>query len=197
VSGHPVADAIAAARRGELIVFPTDTVYGIATRPDDGAATGRLFEAKRRPRGLTLPVLAATPDAARRLALFDDRADRLALALWPGAVTLVLPRSEVSAGWDLGGEPGSIGVRVPDHPLAREVLAGAPLATTSANRSGDPPATTCDELVAAFGNDVEVYLCADEPLVGAASTVVSLVGDLEVLRVGSVAAETIARLSGG
>ena len=193
----PVADAIAAAQRGALIVFPTDTVYGIGTRPDDAAATGRLFDAKRRPRDLTLPVLASSFAVARRLGMFDDRAERLAFALWPGGVTLVLPRSPVSADWDLGGDRDTIGVRVPDHPMALAVLAAGPLATTSANRSGEPPATTCDELEAAFGEDVDVYLCADEPLVGAASTVVSLVGALEVLRVGSIDPETIARLSAG
>ena len=97
-------------------------------------------------------------------------------ALWPGALTLVLPRTPSSEGWDLGGDQASIGVRVPDHPLALAVLAGGALATTSANRSGEPPATTCDELVAAFGGDVEVYLCQDDPLEGAPSAVVSLLG---------------------
>ena len=193
----PLADAIAAAQRGDLIVFPTDTVYGIGTRPDDPAATARLFEAKERPRGLTLPVLAATASLARRLATFDERADRLALELWPGPVTLVLPRSAMSRDWDLGGDDGTIGVRVPDHPMALALLGAGPLATTSANRSGAPPATTCGELVEAFGDSVDVYLCQDEPLVGAASTVVSLVGDLQVLRVGSIDPETVARLSAG
>jgi L-threonylcarbamoyladenylate synthase len=172
-------------------------VYGIGTRPDDAAATARLFEVKERPRGLTLPVLAATTALARRLARFDDRAERLAIALWPGPVTLVLPRSANSQDWELGGDDQTIGVRVPDHPMALTLLGAGPLATTSANRSGDPPATTCDELVAAFGDVVDVYLCQDDPLTGAASTVVSLVGDLRVLRVGSVDPETIARLSAG
>jgi tRNA threonylcarbamoyl adenosine modification protein (Sua5/YciO/YrdC/YwlC family) len=190
-----IADAIAAAQRGSLIVFPTDTVYGIATRPDDPAATARLFDAKQRPRDLTVPVLASSTAVARRIARFDERAERLAFSLWPGAVTLVLPRSAVSQDWDLGGDRETIGVRVPDHAIALAVLAGGPLATTSANRSGEPPATTCEELASAFADDVDIYLCADQPLVGVASTVVSLVGDVEVLRVGSVDPETIVRLS--
>jgi tRNA A37 threonylcarbamoyladenosine synthetase subunit TsaC/SUA5/YrdC len=103
----------------------------------------------------------------------------------------------VTADWDLGGDRDTIGLRVPDHAMALAVLAAGPLATTSANRSGDPPATTCDELESAFGEDVDVYLCAQEPLVGAASTVVSVVGDLEVLRVGSIDPETIVRRSAG
>ena len=193
----PLADAMAAAGRGDLIVFPTDTVYGIGCRPDVATATGRLFDAKERPRDLTLPVLAASTAVARAIARFDDRAERLALALWPGALTMVLPRTPVSAAWDLGGDATSLGVRVPDHPMALALLAAGPLATTSANRSGEPPATTCDELVEAFGDAVDVYLCADAPLVGAASTVVSLVGELEILRAGSLHPTDIERLSAG
>ena len=104
VAVDPIADAVAAVRRGELIVFPTDTVYGIGADPRDPAATARLFDAKRRPRDLTLPVLAATLDVARTLARFDDRAERLATALWPGPLTLVVPRSPLSRTWDLGRE---------------------------------------------------------------------------------------------
>ena len=194
----PVADAIAAARRGDLIVFPTDTVYGIAARPDDAKATDRLFDAKRRPRDLTLPVLVSNTGQAREIARFDDRAARLAQGLWPGALTLVLPRTPASEWWDLGGDRSSIGVRVPDHPLALAVLAGGALATTSANRSGEAPASTCAELLEAFGGDVEVYLCQDDPLVGAPSAVVSLLGDPpQILRPGNLDPAEIARLSAG
>ena len=193
----PLDDARSAARRGGLIVFPTDTVYGIGCRPDDADATRRLFDAKDRPRDLTLPVLTPTTPVARAIARFDDRAERLAFALWPGAVTLVLPRTPASADWDLGGSADTIGVRVPDHPMALAVLAAGPLATTSANRSGEQPATTCDALVDAFGETVDVYLCQDEPLEGLASTVVSLVGALEVIRVGALDPTEVARLSAG
>jgi len=193
----PLADARLAADRGGLIVFPTDTVYGIGCRPDVASATARLFGAKERPRGLTLPVLAGSTAAARAIARFDDRADRLAFALWPGALTMVLPRTPVSESWDLGGEEATIGVRVPDHPMALALLAAGPLATTSANRSGEPPATTCDALVEVFGEAVDVYLCQDDALAGAASTVVSLVGELEIVRVGAVDPPDIERLSAG
>jgi len=193
----PLADARLAADRGGLIVFPTDTVYGIGCRPDVASATARLFGAKERPRGLTLPVLAGSTAAARAIARFDDRADRLAFALWPGALTMVLPRTPESESWDLGGEDATIGVRVPDHPMALALLAAGPLATTSANRSGEPPATTCDALVEVFGEAVDVYLCQDDALAGAASTVVSLVGELEIVRVGAVDPTDIERLSAG
>ena len=194
----PIADAAAAVRSGRLIVFPTDTVYGIGTMPQDAAAITRLFEAKDRPRDLTLPVLTDSLDEARALARFDERAERLVAALWPGALTLVLPRTDASAGWDLGGDGRTIGVRVPSHPLALAVLAAAgPLAITSANRSGDPPAVSCDELHATFGDRVAVYLCQERPLSGSASTVIDLSQQgARVLRAGGVDAERIEQLLG-
>ena len=194
----PIADAVAAVLGGELIVFPTDTVYGVGAVPHDPAATARVFDVKRRPRDLTLPVLTASLEVAGTLARFDDRAERLANALWPGPLTLVLPRTRESLAWDLGGHAGTIGLRVPSHPLALAVLSAAgPLATTSANRSGAPPAGTCDELHAAFGDLVAVYLCQEVPLAGAVSTVLDLTHpDARMLRAGGVDAGHIAQLLG-
>lgn len=192
----PVAEVAEAALAGRLVVFPTDTVYGLATRPDDPEATTRLFEAKGRPRDLALPVLAPSAEAARSVAELDERAELLADAFWPGGLTIVMPRSDRSAGWVLGGDGSSVGVRVPAHPLARAVLAAAgPLAVTSANRSGEPPASTCDGLRATFGDLVAVYLCEDRPLEGASSTVVDLAhGAARLLRRGALGADDIARL---
>jgi L-threonylcarbamoyladenylate synthase len=186
--GGTVEAAAAAARRGALVVFPTDTVYGIGTRPDDPAATARLFAAKRRTRELTFPVLVATADDARRVAVFDERASRVAAACWPGALTIVLARTAASRGWELGGDGGTIGVRVPDHAVARSLLERTgPLAATSANRSGQPPGRDHDELVAMFGAAVAVYLSTDRPLAGAASTVIELTGpEPKILRRGDV-----------
>jgi L-threonylcarbamoyladenylate synthase len=195
-SAHPIAEAAAAARRGALIVIPTDTVYGIATRPDDPRATSRLFEAKGRPPDLALPVLAASLDTARELATFDERAERLAADLWPGALTLVLPRSAATRAWELGGTVPTIAVRVPRHPLAIAVLAEAgALAATSANRSGEPPARTCEELERTFGDTVEVYLCEERELAGEASSVVDLSGPRpRILRAGAIDPAVLERL---
>jgi tRNA threonylcarbamoyl adenosine modification protein (Sua5/YciO/YrdC/YwlC family) len=183
-----VAEAAAAALGGALVVLPTDTVYGIGTRPDDPSATGRVFAAKGRPRDLELPVLVASLASAASVAVFDGRARALAERFWPGPLTIVLPRSAGSTAWDLGGDPATVGVRQPRHRLALAVLERAgPLAVTSANRSGSPPALTCDELEATFGDLVEVYLCEEAPLVGAPSTVVDLAhGAAEILREGAV-----------
>ena len=194
----PLAEAAAAARRGEAIVLPTDTVYGIGTRPDDPAATGRIFEAKGRPRDLELPVLAGSTEQARTIAVFDDRAGRLAERLWPGPLTIVLPRAPAASGWDLGGDPSTVGVRVPRHPLVLALLAETgPLAVTSANRSGEPPARDCDGLHGVFGDAVAVYLCEERPLEGEASSVIDLAhGPARILRAGSVAVDTIGRVLG-
>lgn len=189
----PIGEAVRAALAGELIVIPTDTVYGIGTRPDDPAATARLFEAKARPRDLELPILVASAAAAHDVAVFDERAEALAAAHWPGPLTLVLPRADRSRAWELGGEADTVGVRVPHHPLALSVLARTgPLAVTSANRSGDPPVSDCEALGRLFGEAVSVTLCQDAPLVGRPSTVVDLAhGEAKILREGALEADAI------
>jgi L-threonylcarbamoyladenylate synthase len=195
---NPIEDAAKALRGGELVVIPTDTVYGLAARPDDPVATARIFAAKRRPRDLSLPVLVPSLVAARAVASFDDRADRVASVLWPGGLTLILLRTEASRAWELGANADSIGVRVPRHPLALALLElTGPLAVTSANLSGEPPARTCDELHAVFGDQVAVYLCRDDGGEGVASTVLDLAhGDARLLRSGALDAEEIAQLMG-
>ena len=192
----PVAEAAAAALAGALIVIPTDTVYGIGTRPDDGDATARLFEAKGRPRELELPVLAHSTEAAWEIAAPDDRARRLARELWPGPLTIVLPRTGLSRNWDLGGDPATVGVRVPRHRLALAVLSRTgPLAVTSANRSGAPTPRSCAGLEAEFGDSVEVYLCEEAPLAGEPSTVVDLAhGEPRILREGAIDGSVVLRV---
>jgi L-threonylcarbamoyladenylate synthase len=189
--------AVTAVRDGKAIIFPTDTVYGIGARPDDPAATGAVFEAKERPRDLALPVLAASVDDAARIAAFDARATRLAEAFWPGTLTIVLPRSERSRMWDLGGDGMSIGVRVPGHPLTLELLRRTgPLAVTSANRSGEAPGEDRDALVAIFGDRVGAYLGDPFPLRGTASTVIDLTGpEALILRRGDLDPETVLALA--
>lgn len=184
----PIEAAVRAALRGDLVVLPTDTVYGIGTRPDDPSATARLFEAKGRPRDLELPVLVPSVAAARGIARFDERAERLATRFWAGPLTLVLPRTVASLAWDLGGDPATIGVRMPHHPLTLAVLARTgPLAVTSANRSGGSTPASCEGVLEVFGDAVAVYVGQEPPLIGRASTVVDLAhGEPRILRRGGV-----------
>lgn len=184
----PVEEAARAALAGQLIVIPTDTVYGIGTRPDHPDATGRLFAAKGRPRDLELPVLVPSLATAREVAVFDDRAETLATRFWAGPLTITLPRTSVSEAWDLGADASTIAVRMPHHPLALAVLARTgPLAVSSANRSGEPTPSSCDDLERVFGDAVSVYLCEEPAIGGIPSTVVDLAhGDLTVLREGAV-----------
>jgi L-threonylcarbamoyladenylate synthase len=196
---HPPVDpsetqeAAAAVARGDLVVMPTETVFGLGARPDLREAIARVFEAKQRPRILTLAILAHDPGQAESVAAFDGRARVIAERFWPGPVTLVLPRTEASESWDLGAETSTVGVRVPDHPVAAALLAvTGPLAVTSANRSGEPPPPDCDGVRAAFGDAVTVYLCGGPAPVGVASTIVDLSGpEPGILRPGAVPFEDI------
>lgn len=184
----PLKAAEEALSSGGVVVFPTDTVYGLAGRGDLPASTDRLFETKRRPRDLTLPVLAATVEDAATVAVFDARASVLARRFWPGGLTLVLPRTDRTRTWELGEERETIGVRIPAHQIALTLLAMAgPLAVTSANRSGSPTSTTCQGIRAALGDVVAVYLCAGEAPGGVPSTVVDLTGaEARILREGAI-----------
>jgi L-threonylcarbamoyladenylate synthase len=187
---HPVAEldvAERALRAGQLVGLPTDTVYGLAADAFHTGAADRLFAAKRRPRDVDLPVLVADEAQARVLATgIPAVALRLMHAYWPGGLTLVLPRNpDVSA--DLGDDEATIGLRCPDHEVARDLCRRVgPLATTSANLHGEPTATTAREVESLFGPAVPVVLdggtCA-----GAPSTVVDCTGEVpKLLREGRI-----------
>jgi L-threonylcarbamoyladenylate synthase len=187
----------AAIEAGELVVVPTETVYGIAARPDRPDATRRLFEAKRRPPGLALPILCANAGAAWEVATPTPDARALADAFWPGPLTLVLPRAEASTAWVLGDAPGTVAVRVPDLPMLLALLGRVgPLAASSANVSGRPPLSSPEDLRAAFGDAVAVSVVVRPGLagpVGLASTVVDLTrpDGPAVVRLGAITAAAI------
>jgi L-threonylcarbamoyladenylate synthase len=201
-----VAEALDAAAEaidsGLLVVMPTETVYGILCKPDDPQATRRLFEAKHRPTGLNLPVLASTTDVAWEIGEPADVGRRLAQAFWPGPLTMVLGRTERSSPWWLGDRSDSIGVRVPDHPLSLELLVrSGPLAATSANLSGQPTSDDAAELVRTFSEAVAVLVVlapGATPGSGSASTVVDLTsGPMRLLREGAIGAAQVLRVATG
>ena len=178
---------------GEPVVVPTDTVYGVAAVPTVSHATDRLYALKDRRPDVPLAVLIGDPDDAWTLAVeVSPRARELAGRFWPGPLTLVLRRDPGLAGWELGGDPATIGVRCPDSPLVRAVARRVgPIATTSANRHGHPtPVDAVDAAAALLG---PVGVVADTgPCDGVASTVVDLtVEPPRVLRLGALTAAAL------
>ncbi|MDN5571003.1 MAG: threonylcarbamoyl-AMP synthase [Propionibacteriaceae bacterium] len=179
------ADAVAA---GQVIVLPTDTVYGVGADAINAEAVQRLLDAKQRGRDFPPPVLVAEVPMIRALAEgVDERVTALAGAFWPGALTLVL-RSAPNLRMDLGDRGDTIAVRVPDHDLTRELLRRTgPLAVSSANVHGQPAALTAQDAAAQLGDAVAVYLDAGPGTGPLASTIVDLTGThARVLREGRI-----------
>lgn len=174
---------------GDVIVLPTETVYGLGALPTVDGATSLLFERKGRSADVPLAVLCASPDQALDLGdLTDDavadRARAWADAHWPGPLTMVLPRRR-DLGWALGEPSVTIGVRVPDHPFVQAVTAAVgPIAVTSANRHGSPTPPTAEEAAASLTGPVGLVVDGGV-LDGVASTVVDVVAG-SVLRQGGV-----------
>jgi tRNA threonylcarbamoyl adenosine modification protein (Sua5/YciO/YrdC/YwlC family) len=187
-------EALAALAAAEAIVLPTDTVYGVGALPEHPRAIAAIFAAKGRPEAKALPILAAEAADLAEVARLDDAALLLARRLWPGPLTLVLPRAATFT-HDLGGDdPATVAVRVPAFEPALELLRrSGPLAVTSANLSGQPPASTVREARDALGHAVRVFLDGGR-VGGVPSTVVRLVGEPVVLREGAVAEADIASI---
>jgi len=172
-----ISAAVAALRTGRLALLPTETVYGLAADAADPDAVAAIFEAKGRPRFNPLIAHVADLAAARRVAVLDDRAERLAQAFWPGPLTLVLPLRDPRAVCDLARAGlETVAVRVPAHPVMQQVLAafGGAVAAPSANRSGRPSPTTLADAVAETGAFAAAALDGGPCAVGVESTVIGL-----------------------
>lgn len=183
-----VADAARRLREGQLLIIPTETVYGIAARADDEAATARLYAAKKRDRAKPVAELIGEPRLALA-ALPSELGRRLGRALWPGPLTLVIPAGDSTRG-----------LRVPALPATCEILkkAGVPVLASSANMAGRAAPKTAQEASAQLGDQVDLILDAGPAELGAPSTVVALreaPPGYEVLRSGSISEETIRRLA--
>lgn len=188
-----VRAAVDALQAGELVVLPTDTVYGLAADAFNPLAVGRLLEAKGRGRDMPTPVLVPSARTLDGLAETVPQAARdLADAFWPGALTLVVRHAPTLA-WDLGETKGTVAVRVPLDRVALAVLEKTgPLAVSSANRSGMPPATDAAEAARQLGTAVEVYLDGGPAGDPVPSTIVDLTGDVpRVLRAGALSLEEL------
>ncbi len=161
--------------RGEVVVFPTDTVYGIAGDAFNPKAVEKLLATKGRGRQSPPPVLIGNLNALYALAeTVPDVAKRLAETFWPGALTMIL-RSQPSLSWDLGETKGTVALRMPDHKIALALLEEVgPLAVSSANLTGEPAAVTCQQAVAYFDTAVATYLDGGASPKGEASTILDL-----------------------
>ena len=188
-------------RGGGLVAFPTETVYGLGADATQGRAVARIFEAKGRPRFNPLIVHVADLEAALGLAVFCEEALALAGNFWPGPLSLVLPLSAhprfqiselVTAGL------GAVAIRVPAHPVARELLMAAhvPIAAPSANKSGRMSPTQAEHVEADFGREVDMILDGGPSDAGLESTIVTLAPRPTLLRPGAIAREDIETVLG-
>ena len=190
-----ISKAATLLRNGRLVAFPTETVYGLGADATNDAAVARIFAAKQRPQFNPLISHVAEVEAAFQLGAFSQDARKLAVAIWPGPLTIVVERHKdcpisllCSAGLS------TVALRVPSHPLALELLRAVdrPIAAPSANRSGRISPTTADHVRASLGNDVDMILDGGASNVGVESTVVRFVDDGPyLLRAGGVARETL------
>lgn len=200
MTGDGDAEAVEALRNGGLVILPTETVYGLAADAGNAQSVASIFEAKGRPR--FNPLIAHVSDAAQgeAIAVFDDRARRLAAAFWPGPLTLVAPVRDRQAVCDLARAGlDSVAVRAPGHARARAVIAafGRPVVAPSANRSGRPSPTTFSDAVEETGFAAAAALDGGDCAVGVESTVVSVLdGRLALLRPGAVTREEIEGVAG-
>ena len=195
-----VAEAARILRRGGLVAFPTETVYGLGADARDDRAVARVFEAKGRPRFNPLIVHVADAARAGEIVAFDDRARALAARFWPGPLSLVLPRRS-AAGISALAASGldTLAVRAPAHPVALALLeaAGAPVAAPSANPAGGVSPTCAAHVADGLGKRVDAVLDGGPCAVGLESTVVDLsAGRPALLRPGGVPAEALAEILG-
>lgn len=162
---------------GDVVVLPTDTVYGVAADAFNAAATAQVFVAKQRKPDLALPVLVHSPKQLPGIVTaIPEAAERLMAAFWPGPLTIVFA-TQPNLRWDLGVPTGTVAVRMPlDDVMLGVIRSTGPLAVTSANRSGDPPATTATEAHAALSESVSLIIDDGPRQELAPSTIVDVAG---------------------
>lgn len=196
--GPSLDAAVYAVSRGDVVVLPTDTVYGVGADAFQPEAVARVLAAKGRDRQMPPPVLIPSLRTVDGLAR-DVPAPARALmeACWPGPLTVIV-QAQPSLAWDLGETHGTVALRVPDHAAALALLARTgPLAVTSANRTGQAPATTAEDAKAQLGDAVSVFLDAGDSPLGVASTIVDATGSaLRVVRDGGVPWERLVEIVG-
>ena len=185
-------------RRGGLVAYPTDTVYGLAADPRNDEAVRKLFEAKGRKPEQSVPLLFASPqDLAYVVADVPDVALGLLREFWPGPLTIVLPKAQRFRSRAVVGE--TVAVRVPDHPVPRELarLLGGPITGTSANLTGGPEPLTADDVRSQLGDRVDLIIDGGGCPGGTPSTVVDCTVDPpHIVRKGAISRDELRRATG-
>ncbi|MGE5072285.1 MAG: L-threonylcarbamoyladenylate synthase [Anaerolineae bacterium] len=187
-----IDSAVRVLRAGGLVAFPTDTVYGVGALAFDDNAVRSIYEAKGRSEEKAIPILLADPDDLEKVAEdLPDAARRLAARFWPGPLTLVVPKQASLPPAVSASE--TVGVRIPDHPVARSLLrAAGPMAVTSANRSGEPSPRTAEDVLVQLDGRIDMILDGGTTPGGTASTVLDCTRPQPVvLRNGPVSQEEI------
>jgi L-threonylcarbamoyladenylate synthase len=199
-NNETLEQAGAALRAGQLVVIPTETVYGLGANAWDGQAVAKIFAAKGRPSFNPLIVHAADVDTALALAEPNHVARQLAHQFWPGPLTIIMNMGSESKISDLcTAGLGTVAVRVPAHPVAQAIIraAGVPVAAPSANRSGTISPTTAQHVAESLGDNIDLIVAAGSCAVGLESTVIDTTGDVPlILRPGVITAEDISAFLG-
>ncbi|MFX0096986.1 MAG: L-threonylcarbamoyladenylate synthase [Candidatus Hodarchaeota archaeon] len=190
--------AAAFARFGMLVVFPTDTVYGLGTNPFNVLAVDRLLKVKGRLEEMGVPLLVSSVDDVSEIAHFDDDAEKLAKKFWPGVLTLVLKKRRIIPNIVTGGRD-SVAVRIPSHKVARSLaqMVGGVIVGTSANISGKSSPKTAQEAIEQVGKEVDLVLDGGKASVGVSSTIIDLTESPPLIRrLGAVSEEQIKEVIG-
>jgi L-threonylcarbamoyladenylate synthase len=198
VAEDALAPAVRAIAQGGVVAYPTETFYGLAADPRSASAVKRVFEIKRRPADMALPLIAASLDqVADQVGTLTPLARRLASRGWPGPLTLIIPASPRLCA-DVHLSTGRVAVRVPGHVVSRALAAAAghALTSTSANISGEPPASSPDAVADALGAVLDVLIDAGQTPGGEPSTIVDATGGAPLLvRAGAIAWERVLEFS--
>ena len=198
ITPDDLAPAVSALRRDGVVAFPTETFYGLAVDPRSAPAVQAVFHLKRRGRDQPLPLIASGLDQIiDHVGTLTPLGERLASRVWPGPLTLIIPASPRLCE-DVHLSTGKVAVRISADPVARALAhsAGHAITSTSANISGDPPASTADHVAASFGAAIDVLIDGGDTPAGLPSTIIDVTGDTPVLvRAGAVPWERVLEFS--
>ena len=183
LTGEELLPAVSAIQSGGIVAFPTETFYGLAVDPRSSAAVRKILQVKHRSGDQPIPLIAESRlQVVEHAGTMTPLGERLAAHCWPGPLTLIIAASPKLCAGVTGGT-GTVAVRVPDHRVACAIAraVGFPVTSTSANRSGQPPASSADEVAASLGDDLDVLVDAGPTPGGLPSTIVDVTGSEPIL----------------